>query len=80
MLFLFIAVPYTVKVVTGDDKDNGTESNVWIKIIGIKKKHSGKQYLELAQKKMFAPGSVETFSLEAADVIEVKQIEVSYYD
>jgi hypothetical protein len=64
-------------VVTGEDKDNGTDSNVWIKIIGGKKKHTGKQYLELAQKKGFLPGSVETFSLEAADVVEVKQIEVS---
>jgi len=54
----------------------GTDSNVYIKIIGTKKRHTGKQFLELSQKKAFQPGSVDTFSLEAADVGEVKQIEV----
>ncbi len=70
------AIPYTVKVVTGDDKCNGTESNAWIKIMGTKKKHTGKQYLELTQKNGFSPGSIETFSLEAVDVDEVRHIEV----
>jgi len=55
----------------------GTDSNVYIKIIGTKKRHTGKQFLELLQKKAFLPGSVETFSVEAVDVGEVKQIEVS---
>lgn len=70
------AIPYTIKLTTGDSKDNGTESNVWIKIMGSKKRHTGRLYLELAQKRGFEPGSIETFSLEAVDVKEVKQIEV----
>ena len=62
---------------TGDQKDAGTESDAWIRIIGPKKKHTGKQYLELVQKKGFTPGSVETFSIDGIDVGTVKQIEVS---
>ena len=72
----FPAIPYTIKLYTGDDSDNGTESNVFINIKGPKKKMTGKMYLELAQKKIFEPGSIETFSIEAVDVGEVKQIEV----
>ncbi len=69
-------MPYTVKIRTGDEKDMGTDSNAFIRIMGPKKKHSGKLYLELAQKKGFDPGSVETFSLESVDVGDIKQIEV----
>ena len=72
------AIPYTVRVTTGAEKSMGTESNVYIKIIGAtKRRHTGKQFLELLQKKAFLPGSVDTFSLEGVDVGEVKQIEVS---
>ena len=71
------AIPYTVRVVTGPDKDNGTESMAWIKINGPRKKTTGKMYLELAQKKGFEPGSVETFSIEALEMKEVNSIEVS---
>jgi len=56
----------------------GTDSNVYIKIIGAtKRRHTGKQFLELMQKKAFMPGSVDTFSLEGVDIGEVKQIEVT---
>ena len=72
------AIPYTVKVTTGPEKSMGTDSNVYIKIMGAtKRRHTGKQFLELMQKKAFVPGSVDTFSLEGVDVGEVKQIEVS---
>lgn len=71
------AIPYTVKVTTGEGEDNGTSSNVWVKILGAKKKHTGRLFLELAQKDKFAPGSVEIFSLEAVDVEEIKKVEVS---
>jgi len=54
----------------------GTDSNVYVRIIGTRKRHSGKQFLELVQKKAFMPGAIDTFSLEAIDVGEVKQIEV----
>ena len=70
------AIPYTVKVVTGDEKDMGTESSVWIRIIGPKQKQTGKLSLDLAQRKRFEPSSIETFSVEAADVKDIKKIEV----
>ena len=75
-MIFFSAIPYTVRVRTGDERDQGTDSNVWIKILGRKKKHTGRQFLELAQKRGFMAGSVETFSLEAPDVDDVKMIEV----
>lgn len=73
-----LGISYTVKLRTGDGEDNGTESHVWLNIIGQKKKKmTGKLYLDMIGKKTkFEPGSVETFSLEAADVGEVKQVEV----
>ena len=73
---VFPAIPYTIRVSTGEGEDNGTESNVWIKIMGLKKKHTGRLFLELAQKNKFNPGSTEIFSIEAVDVEEVKKIEV----
>jgi len=73
---LVTAIPYTVRVTTGPEKSMGTDSNVYVKIIGPRKRHTGKQFLELMQKKAFLPGSIDTFSLEAVDVGEVKQIEV----
>ena len=71
------AIPYTVRVVTGPEKNHGTDSPAWVKINGLGKKHTGKMYLELAQKKAFEPGSVETFSIEALELKDVKSIEVS---
>ncbi|XP_012940880.1 lipoxygenase homology domain-containing protein 1 [Aplysia californica] len=71
-------IPYTVKVCTGDGEDNGTSSNVWIKIFGIKKLHTGRLFLELMQKEKFEPSSVEIFSLEAVDVKEVKRVEIGH--
>ncbi|CAL1540467.1 unnamed protein product [Lymnaea stagnalis] len=71
-------IPYTIKVSTGDGSDNGTSSNVWVKIYGLKKKHTGKLFLELLQKERFEPSSVEIFSLEAVDVEEVKKLEVGH--
>ena len=75
----FSAIPYTIRVVTGEEKDMGTESNVYIKLMGPKKKQSGKLFLELAQKKRFEPASMETFSVEAVDVKEVQEIEVTFF-
>ena len=57
----------------------GTESNVYIKLMGPKKKQSGKLFLEFAQKKRFEPASMETFSVEAVDVKEVQEIEVTFF-
>ena len=57
----------------------GTDGNCWIKIYGIKKKHTGKQFLELSHGKGFRPGAAENFLLEAVDVLDVKQIKVSFF-
>lgn len=65
-------------VLTGKDKDMGTEGPVWIRIMGKKDRKTGRQRLELIQKKEFAPSSKETFSFEAFDVEEVRQIEVIF--
>ncbi|WAR01120.1 LOXH1-like protein, partial [Mya arenaria] len=71
-------IPYTVRVTTGEGEDNGTSSNVWIKVMGPRKKHTGQLFLELAQKNKFAAGSTEIFSIEAVDVDEVRKIEVGH--
>ena len=71
------AIPYTFRISTGDGEDNGTNSNVWVKVHGPRKKHTGRLFLELAQNNYFRPGSTEIFSLEAVDVDEVKKLEVS---
>ncbi|GFN87702.1 hypothetical protein PoB_001420800 [Plakobranchus ocellatus] len=71
-------IPYTIKVSTGDGEDNGTSSNVWIKLFGPRKIHTGRLFLELAQKDKFEPSSVEIFSLEAVDVGEVKKVEIGH--
>lgn len=74
----FLAIPYTVRITTGSERDMGTETNAWIKISGPKKKlHTGKVYLDAAKAKKFRPGSVESFALEAVDIQDVKEIEVS---
>ena len=65
-----------MKVATGDEKDMGTESSVWIRIIGSKHKQTGKLPLDLALRKKFEPGSIETFSVEAVDVKDIKKVEV----
>lgn len=77
VICLSTAIPYTVKVLTGEGEDNGTDSNVWVKVIGPNKQDTGRLFLELAQKSRFEPKSVEIFSLEAVAVREVKKIEVS---
>ena len=62
---------------TGPEKDMGSDGPIWVRILGPKQKHSGRQYLDLMQKARFEPGCVETFSFEAPDVGKVKAIEVS---
>lgn len=47
-----------------------------MKVTGTKKRETGQLLLELADGKGFSPSSVETFSLEALDVGDVKKIEV----
>ena len=70
-------------MVTGGDDADGTMANASIVFIGTEGV-SEKIPLELIGKDGFAPGSVETFSVEAPDGGEIKKIEVcvfstSYY-
>ena len=76
-LYSLLAIPYTVRITTGSERDMGTETNAWIKISGRKKKlHTGKVYLDAVKAKKFRPGSVESFALEAVDIEDVREIEV----
>ena len=77
--FVFaIAIPYTIRIATGDKDDEGTEANVHIVLIGTDNV-SEKIPLELIGKDEFAAKSVETFSVEALDVGEIKKVEVRNY-
>ena len=72
------AIPYTIRVTTGKEPDMGTDANVYIIISGPKKKHTtGRLPLQMVTKSKLEAGSIETFSLDAPDVTEIKKIEVS---
>ncbi|XP_030851137.1 lipoxygenase homology domain-containing protein 1 isoform X1 [Strongylocentrotus purpuratus] len=72
-------IPYTIKLTTGSEEDMGTEANIFITIIGSKKKKTtGKLPLQLVGKKSLKPSSIETFSLEAPDVGEVHKVEIGH--
>ncbi|XP_077979346.1 lipoxygenase homology domain-containing protein 1-like [Glandiceps talaboti] len=72
-------IPYTIKITTGKDNDMGTEANAFVEIMGSKKpKKTGKIPLMLLAKDKFEPKSLETFSLEAPDIGEIKQIEIGH--
>ena len=71
--------PYTITIRTGDKKNCGNAAQVFIRLIGEHKRaHTGRINLQLARKKRFEPGSAETFQIEALDVGEIKQVEVSW--
>ena len=74
------AVPYTIKVETGPDKDGGTSANAYIEITGEGEKNTtGKLPLILLDPDAsFAPGMTDTFSIQAPDVKQIKQITVSF--
>ncbi|XP_063957148.1 lipoxygenase homology domain-containing protein 1-like [Lytechinus pictus] len=72
-------IPYTIKLTTGSEVDMGTEANIFVTIIGSKKKKTtGKVPLQLVGKKSLEPSSIETFSLEAPDVGEVHKVEIGH--
>ena len=80
-MFCCAAVPYTIKVETGSEKDCGTTANAYIVITGVgkgeKDKDTGKLPLILKDKEGFEPGCTDTFSIQAPPVNEIKQITVS---
>ncbi|XP_022094211.1 lipoxygenase homology domain-containing protein 1-like isoform X2 [Acanthaster planci] len=72
-------IPYTIRVTTGKEPDMGTDANIYIVISGPKKKHTtGRLPLQLVSKSKLEPGSIETFSLEAPDVTDIKKIEIGH--
>ncbi|XP_071500737.1 lipoxygenase homology domain-containing protein 1-like [Diadema antillarum] len=72
-------IPYTIKLTTGLEEDMGTEANIFITIMGAKKKKTtGKLPLQLVGKKSLEPSSVETFSVEAPDVGDVHKVEIGH--
>ena len=73
------AIPYTVRVVTGRNDDEGTTANVFIVFIGTEAV-SEKIPLDLIGKDGFAAKSVETFSIEAPDCGEIKKVEAGFYE
>lgn len=75
-IIYILAIPYTVRVATGDKKEHETTSNVYIVFIGTDGV-SEKIPLELVGKEKFEAGSVNTFSVESDDVGDLAKIEVS---
>ena len=72
---VFVGIPYTVRVSTGDKEEHATEASAFVVFIGTDGV-SDKISLELIGKTQFEPKSIETFSLEAADLGDIKKIEV----
>lgn len=64
---------------TGDEKNAGTEANVYVVLIGTQAT-TDKINLELVQKSGFEPGTTETFSVEGVDVGEIRKIEVGKWN
>ena len=76
--FAFLtAISYTIRVTTGDQSDAGTQAQAHIVLIGSEAA-TEKIPLVLIQREGFSPGLTETFSVEAADVGEVKKVELSH--
>ena len=75
--FFFTAIAYTIRVITGDQSDAGTQAQAHIVLIGSEAA-TEKIPLVLIQREGFSPGLTETFSVEAADVGEVKKVELSH--
>ncbi|XP_030048769.1 lipoxygenase homology domain-containing protein 1 [Microcaecilia unicolor] len=72
-------IPYHINITTGQEKDGGTESRVYIIIMGLQKVQTARLWLDLPkEKKGFAPGSVEKFSVVGLDVGEIKKMEMGH--
>ncbi|XP_029436484.1 lipoxygenase homology domain-containing protein 1 [Rhinatrema bivittatum] len=72
-------IPYHINITTGQEKDGGTESRVYVIIMGLQKVQTARLWLDLPkEKKGFAPGSVEKFSVVGLDVGEIKKMEMGH--
>ena len=74
---LISAIPYTVRISTGDKQEHETQASAFIVFIGTQAV-SDKIDLDLIGKEKFSAGSIETFSVESPDVGDLKKIEVRF--
>ncbi|GCB80556.1 hypothetical protein scyTo_0016249, partial [Scyliorhinus torazame] len=73
------AIPYHITITTGQERDAGTNSRVYIIIMGPMKIHTSRMWLELPEgKNAFLPGSMEKFQVMGLDVGEIKKIELGH--
>ncbi|XP_041436582.1 lipoxygenase homology domain-containing protein 1 [Xenopus laevis] len=74
-----ILIPYHITITTGHDEVGGTESHAYVIIMGPQMKRTERLWLDLPkEKKGFAPGSVEKFSVVGLDVGEIKKMELGH--
>ncbi|XP_059505870.1 lipoxygenase homology domain-containing protein 1 [Stegostoma tigrinum] len=72
-------IPYHITITTGQERDAGTNSRVYIIIMGPMKIQTSRMWLELPEgKTAFLPGSMEKFQVMGLDVGEIKKIEVGH--
>jgi len=72
-------VHYSVTVMTGEEDAAGTDSNVFIEIVG-ENGDTGKRWLKKAEDDtaLFARGSVDTFDIEAVSLEKIKKIRIGH--
>ena len=70
---------YKITIRTGNEKNCGTDSQVFVRLFGLKKRQvTDRIFLQLAKSKKFLPGSSEMFQIEAPDIGELAQIEIGH--
>ncbi|XP_033890281.3 lipoxygenase homology domain-containing protein 1-like [Acipenser ruthenus] len=72
-------ISYHITISTGSERDSGTTSRAYILIMGSHQVQTARLWLDLPEDKTgFAPGSMEKFQVEGADVGEIKKIELGH--
>ncbi|KAL6113992.1 loxhd1 [Pungitius sinensis] len=72
-----VPVKYEIIVITGDVKDGGTDSNVFITIYGVNG-DSGKRHLRESFRNLFERGRTDRFVLEMLDLGELLRVRVEH--
>jgi hypothetical protein len=71
--------PYKITIRTGDERNCGLTAQAYIRLFGdTKSQRTDRILLHMAKRKRFEPGSSETFQIEAADIGELRQIELGH--
>ncbi|XP_043937953.1 lipoxygenase homology domain-containing protein 1 isoform X2 [Protopterus annectens] len=72
-------IPYHIAVSTGTERDAGTNSRVYVIIMGPLKIQTARMWLQLPEgKKGFTPGITEKFYVSGLDVGEIKKVELGH--